>query len=41
MGLIHDIPTCEELLTRIEQEAEEIIEGLSMMRGASPAKPKL
>ena len=25
MGLIHDIPTCEELVTRIVREAEEII----------------
>lgn len=26
MGLIKDIPTCEVLLSRIESEAEEIIE---------------
>jgi len=26
MGLIHDIPTCAELLSRIEKEAEETIE---------------
>ncbi len=26
-GLIHDIPTCEELITRIVSEAEEIIKG--------------
>jgi nitronate monooxygenase len=26
-GLIHDIPTCEELVTRIVREAEEIVRG--------------
>ena len=26
-GLIHDVPTCEELITRIVREAEEIITG--------------
>lgn len=26
-GLIHDIPTCEELISRIVREAEEIIQG--------------
>ena len=25
-GLIHDIPTCKELIDRIMQEAEEIID---------------
>ncbi|KII90845.1 hypothetical protein PLICRDRAFT_106539 [Plicaturopsis crispa FD-325 SS-3] len=28
LGLIKDIPTCEELLSRIEREAEAIIDGL-------------
>ncbi|KAN0087680.1 hypothetical protein V8E55_006301 [Tylopilus felleus] len=28
MGLIKDIPTCEVLLSRLEREAEEIIEGM-------------
>ena len=27
MGLIHDIPTCEELIARIVEEAEELITG--------------
>ena len=27
MGLIHDIPTCEELVSRIADGAEEIITG--------------
>jgi NAD(P)H-dependent flavin oxidoreductase YrpB (nitropropane dioxygenase family) len=33
MGLIKDIPTCEELLKRIENEAESTIERLSKMSG--------
>ncbi len=28
MGLIKDIPTCEELLRTIEKEAEEVIAGM-------------
>jgi NAD(P)H-dependent flavin oxidoreductase YrpB (nitropropane dioxygenase family) len=35
LGLIKDIPTCEELLSRIEREAEEIISGMSKL-----VKPK-
>ncbi|KAG1717724.1 uncharacterized protein EDB91DRAFT_784663 [Suillus paluster] len=31
VGLINDIPTCEELLSRIEREAEEIIGGMSKL----------
>lgn len=31
MGLIDDVPTCEELVARIEREAEEIIGGLGSM----------
>ena len=27
IGLIHDIPTCQELIDRIMLEAEEIIRG--------------
>jgi nitronate monooxygenase len=27
MGLIHDVPTCAELVSRIVSEAEEIITG--------------
>lgn len=33
MGLIKDIPTCEELLKRIESEAEGTIERLNKLRG--------
>lgn len=29
IGLIKDVPTCEDLLTRIEQEAEEVINGMN------------
>ena len=32
IGLIKDIPTCEELVRRIEREAEEAIEGLVRLR---------
>jgi NADH:quinone reductase (non-electrogenic) len=38
MGLIKDIPTCEELLNNIEQEAEGIIDHLSSLRITSGAK---
>jgi nitronate monooxygenase len=36
MGLIHDIPTCGELVHRIVREAEEIISGrlAGMVTGA-------
>lgn len=32
VGLIKDIPTCEALLSRMEAEAEAIIDGLSSMK---------
>ncbi|KAI0676521.1 inosine monophosphate dehydrogenase [Trametes maxima] len=32
MGLINDVPTCEALLRRIEKEAEDVIEGLQVLR---------
>lgn len=32
VGLIKDIPTCEELLRRIEREAEAVIEKLGSLR---------
>lgn len=38
MGLINNIPTCEALLTRIENEAEGIIE---RMRKQVHVRPKL
>jgi nitronate monooxygenase len=37
-GLIHDIPTCEELVHRIVRDAEAIIDGrLAGMRVAAMA----
>jgi hypothetical protein len=36
--LIKDIPTCEVLLNRIEQEAEAVIDGLSKLKVTSRAK---
>ncbi|KAK7680180.1 hypothetical protein QCA50_016689 [Cerrena zonata] len=32
VGLIKDIPTCEELLARMEKEAEDVIDGLVKVR---------
>ncbi len=38
-GLIHDIPTCEELISRIVRDAENIITGrLANMLGKQPAQ---
>lgn len=41
MGLIKDIPTCEELLLQIEKEAEDVIGGLTALRTPAGAKAKL
>jgi NAD(P)H-dependent flavin oxidoreductase YrpB (nitropropane dioxygenase family) len=38
VGLIKDVPTCEELLRRIEREAEEVIDGLAALK--SKSKPR-
>jgi len=35
MGLIKDIPTCEDLVRRIEYQAELVIDGLTAMRTQS------
>ena len=32
VGLIHDIPTCAELVRRIEREAEEVIDKVGRLR---------
>ena len=32
VGLIHDVPSCEELVGRMEREVEGIIEGLGRLR---------
>ena len=37
VGLIHDIPTCTELVARIVAEAEELISGLSATVGVAAA----
>ena len=39
-GLIHDIPTCKDLISRIVREAEEIISGrlASMLNSAGPGE---
>ncbi|CDO77077.1 hypothetical protein BN946_scf184473.g21 [Trametes cinnabarina] len=41
MGLIKDCPTCEVLLSRIEREAEEVIEELQALRVTGKEKAKL
>jgi hypothetical protein len=38
MGLIHDIPTCAELLARIEREAGEVLLNLSRSIGTIQAQ---
>lgn len=37
IGLIHDIPTCNELLTRIEKEALEAMNRTRSLYSESPA----
>jgi len=36
MGLIHDIPTCKDLITRIEKEAEETLKEKLALLSPSP-----
>lgn len=38
MGLIKDIPTCEELVSRIEKDAEDIIDNLAKLKRARESK---
>ncbi|KAI0073191.1 inosine monophosphate dehydrogenase [Panus rudis PR-1116 ss-1] len=38
VGLIKDIPTCEELVKRIEREAEEVIDSLAKLKVETKAK---
>lgn len=40
MGLIQDIPSCAELLARIEREAEEILSNLSTSVAAEHQRPQ-
>jgi len=38
IGLIHDIPTCKDLISRIEREAEETLRSASsLIVGNTPA----
>ena len=39
VGLIDDIPTCKELLERLEKQVEGIIGGLTQVVGASGSCP--
>lgn len=42
MGLIKDCPTCEVLVSRMEREAEEVIDGLVKLKaGSTQEKAKL
>ncbi|KIV96966.1 hypothetical protein PV10_00776 [Exophiala mesophila] len=41
MGLIHDIPTCAELVTRVEREANETIERLVNLSNMGQKKSRL
>ena len=41
MWLIHDIPTCAELLSRIEKEAGEVLLNLSRSIGKTPPQPPM
>lgn len=38
IGLINDIPTCEELVSRIEKEAEEVIDKMASLKVNAKAK---
>lgn len=38
IGLIHDIPTCKELVERIEKEAEETLIRASSLITSSPSE---
>lgn len=42
IGLIHDIPTCKELLERIQREAEETLRAkLALIVDSVPKESKL
>ncbi|THG96128.1 hypothetical protein EW026_g5647 [Hermanssonia centrifuga] len=41
IGLINDCPTCEELVSRIEREAEEVIDRLAKLKVDNKEKAKL
>ena len=39
-GLIHDVPTCKDLVERIVSDAEEIIKSLSLIHISEPTRPE-
>lgn len=39
VGLINDIPTCEELLRRLERDVENIVSGLASVVGVQQQCP--
>ncbi|KAJ9602465.1 hypothetical protein H2200_013008 [Cladophialophora chaetospira] len=41
MGLIHDVPTCAELLARVEREAGEVLLNLTSSTGTSQPQPPM
>ena len=41
IGLIDDIPTCEELVRRMEREAEEVIMGIRKLVKSGPAQERV
>lgn len=41
MGLIHDIPTCAELISRIEREAVEALDKTRALYTEAPVQSKL
>ncbi|PAV23197.1 inosine monophosphate dehydrogenase [Pyrrhoderma noxium] len=41
IGLIDDIPTCEELVRRMEREAEEVIRGIGNLVKSVPAQERV
>ena len=41
IGLIDDIPTCEELVRRMEREAEEVIMGIGKLVKSGPEQERV
>ena len=41
IGLIDDIPTCEELVRRMEREAEEVIMGIRNLVKSGPGQERV
>lgn len=32
LGLVEDVPSCEELMSRVEREAEDVLDGVKLLR---------